>query len=46
MERKAALFVALVSTLAVAVLASGCSFGGNQPGPRAQNVAQEAPEVS
>jgi serine protease Do len=46
LERKAALFVALVSTLAVAVLASGCSFGGNQPGPRAQNVAQEAPEVS
>ena len=46
MERKAALFVALVSTLTVAVFASGCSFGGNQPGPRAQNVAQEAPEVS
>ena len=46
MERKAALFVALVSTLAVAVLASGCSFGGNQPGPRDQNVAQEVPEVS
>ena len=46
MERKAALFVALVSTLAVVVLTSGCSFGGNQPGPRAQNVAQEAQEVS
>ena len=46
MERKAALFVALVSTLGLAVLASGCSFGGDEPGPRAQNVAQEAPEVS
>ena len=46
MERKAALFLALVSTLALAVLASGCSFGGDEPGPRAQNVAQEAPEVS
>jgi serine protease Do len=46
LERKAALIVALVSTLAVVMLASGCSFGGNQPGPRAQNVAQEAPEVS
>ena len=46
MERKAALFVALVSTLGLAALASGCSFGGDEPGPRAQNVAQEAPEVS
>jgi serine protease Do len=46
LERKAALFVALVSTLGLAVLASGCSFGGDEPGPRAQNVAQEAPEVS
>ena len=46
MERKAALFVTLVSTLGLAVLATGCSFGGDEPGPRAQNVAQEAPEVS
>ena len=46
MERKATLFVALVSTLGLAVLVSGCSFGGDEPGPRAQNVAQEAPEVS
>ncbi len=46
MERKAVLFVALVSTLGLAVFVSGCSFGGDKPGPRDQNVAQEAPEVS
>jgi serine protease Do len=46
LERKAVLFVALVSTLGLAVFVSGCSFGGDKPGPRDQNVAQEAPEVS
>jgi serine protease Do len=46
LKHKAALFVTLVSTLGLVVLASGCSFGRDEPGPRAQNVAQEAPEVS
>ena len=46
MKHKATLFMALVSTLGLVVLISGCSFGSNEPGPRDQNVAQEAPEVS
>ena len=46
MKYKAALCVALVSTQGLVVLVSGCSFGRDEPGPRAQNVAQEAPEVS
>ena len=46
LKHKATLFMALVSTLGLVVLISGCSFGSNEPGPRDQNVAQEAPEVS
>ncbi|MDQ3639262.1 MAG: trypsin-like peptidase domain-containing protein [Actinomycetota bacterium] len=47
MKRKAALLPILAMALVLAVLAAGCSFGGNEKSEqRAQNVAQKAPEVS
>ena len=42
MRPSAALFLTI---LALVVVLAGCSSEGEEPGPRAQNVAQEAPEV-
>ena len=42
MRPRAALFPAI---LALVVVLASCSSGREEPGPRAQNVAQEAPEV-
>jgi S1-C subfamily serine protease len=38
--------VAFSAIFALAVVLAGCSLGGDEPGPRSQNVAQEAPEAS
>src|ERR671933_2686589 len=45
LNRRSTLFPALVLVLVLAVLA-GYFWGRNQPGDKAQNVAQEPPKVS
>ena len=47
MKRKAAFLPVRALALVLAMLAAGCSFGGNEKWQeRAQNVAQKAPDVS
>ena len=48
MKRKAVLFSVnfLLAAVALASALAGCSFGGNEPKEKAQNVARKSPEAS